>query len=589
MAYAAALNKHQTVSDLVDLGADVNAVMGEHTTALALAITNKKLDGAEMVRLLLSKSATTSGLAGAGIDVEKLNITMRHWLKVAMVTPPPSKEDLAFLKNTAPMDKMHELKYALVGQQVGLDMFEKAMSGWFANPRGFKGSKLLEKPLVMLMTGLPGHGKTYLCRNAAASLVGEDNFLYFKCDGVKDKADLWGSRLGGAANGTYSAKGALQEWLRVREGKDCVVFLDEIDKMKQLNSALGWDQSKDIFKSFLSPWESGLLPDNSAGAAAGSNDNDIDVSRVVWVMTANWAIPQILAFSELHRDKIYTEVGIGDTSWIHEELITKQVVPEVMTQLKGVGEGLDALSRRIDVTIPFIPFTAAEQLVVSDTALRAKFQLYREPAVHPSEDSQATKMQKHTDSKLYGNLNLQATTQFVEHAQESYDPKQGASSMAAVAKAVNGQFIRQLAINQLTITDDEKRRIRSDQPPPQEGQGGYVPEPVFWAHYDAEEKARKILRVKPDEPERKRAEKGKSPAAGGHRDKGGFGGGSSGGGSSGGGGGRGRGGGGGGGGTAKGGRGASEGGSGGGGGGGGSGGGGSGVTTQKFPPASNPF
>lgn len=109
-----------------------------------------------MVRLLLSKSADPTAVANAGIDTEGLNITVKHWLNVATSAPPPAREDLVFLAKAPPMHKMHELKYALVGQRGALKMFENAMAGWFAKPRGFERGKLLRKPLVMLMTGLPG-------------------------------------------------------------------------------------------------------------------------------------------------------------------------------------------------------------------------------------------------------------------------------------------------------------------------------------------------------------------------------------------------------------------------------------------------
>ncbi len=52
-------------------------------------------------------------------------------------------------------------------------MFKSALSGWFSKPRGFKDGKLERDPLVLLLLGCPGHGKTYLSRNAARSLVGE--------------------------------------------------------------------------------------------------------------------------------------------------------------------------------------------------------------------------------------------------------------------------------------------------------------------------------------------------------------------------------------------------------------------------------
>jgi len=116
----------------------------------------------------------------------------------------------------------------------------------------------------MLLLGPPGHGKTYFSSNTARSLVGEDNFLFLPCQSIRDDADLFGSRLGGSRNSNYSSDGQLTAWLRQRQGKKCIVFLDEFEKMKDLTSSLGWNQSKKIYQSFLEPWNDGTLSDQSA-------------------------------------------------------------------------------------------------------------------------------------------------------------------------------------------------------------------------------------------------------------------------------------------------------------------------------------
>ncbi len=60
-----------------------------------------------------------------------------------------------------------------MGERLSLSMFKSALSGWFSKPRGFKDGKQKRDPLVLLLLGCPGHGKTYISRNAARSLVGE--------------------------------------------------------------------------------------------------------------------------------------------------------------------------------------------------------------------------------------------------------------------------------------------------------------------------------------------------------------------------------------------------------------------------------
>ena len=77
--------------------------------------------------------------------------------------------------------------------------------------------------------------------------------------GLRDDAQLFGSKLGGQAE--QAAPGRLTEWLRPRQGKDCIVFLDEFEKIKGLTNHLGWDQAKKMYQAFLEPWQEGTLTD----------------------------------------------------------------------------------------------------------------------------------------------------------------------------------------------------------------------------------------------------------------------------------------------------------------------------------------
>mmetsp|Transcript_13919 Transcript_13919/g.20315 ORF Transcript_13919/g.20315 Transcript_13919/m.20315 type:complete len:254 (+) Transcript_13919:356-1117(+) len=211
------------------------------------------------------------------------------------------------MANLPPMDRIHELDYAVVGEEAAVSVIQEALAGRFGNPQGNS------KPLVMLLLGPPGHGKTYFSSNAARSLVGEDNFLFVPCQSIRDDADLFGSRLGGARNGEYSSDGQLTGWLRDRQGKKCIVFLDEFEKMSDLTSSLGWGQAKKIYQSFLEPWNDGTLSDQ--GAMSGSNrgsavmstsagGNKIDCTQCIWVMTSNWGQREIIDFAEKNKHRM---------------------------------------------------------------------------------------------------------------------------------------------------------------------------------------------------------------------------------------------------------------------------------------------
>ena len=107
----------------------------------------------------------------------------------------------------------------------------ESLGSRFGNPQSNR------KPLVLLLLGPPGHGKTYFSSNTARSLVGEDNFLFIPCQSIRDDADLFGSRLGGSRSGEYSSDGQLTSWLRERQGRKCIVFLDEFEKMTNIHTS----------------------------------------------------------------------------------------------------------------------------------------------------------------------------------------------------------------------------------------------------------------------------------------------------------------------------------------------------------------
>jgi hypothetical protein len=72
---------------------------------------------------------------------------------------------------------------------------------------------------------------------------------------VRMDADLFGERLGGQ----HGSDGLISAFLRKRQLKDCIVFLDEFEKVKDLSSSLGHTQAKKIYQAFLEPWQEGTL------------------------------------------------------------------------------------------------------------------------------------------------------------------------------------------------------------------------------------------------------------------------------------------------------------------------------------------
>ena len=285
LAYAVASNRDDTVRDLVTLGADVDKRMGEATTALTVAILNERMDGTEMVRLLLSLGSDPdpARLGEAGIEEGDLNITMRYWLHRAREEPPITREEAAMYAKFAPLDRIREAQFSIVGEKAVLATVINHLSARFANPGAQR------KPLVMMMMGPPGHGKTYLTRNIAASLVGTDNVLEIACGALRDDADLFGRA------GHNPVDGRLTRFLRTRQGQRSVVFLDEFERIRDIVNHLGWEQATKMYNGFLEPWSEGKLTDNSGQQQRqgqqrnpGGNDEDkegiIDVSKTIFIL-----------------------------------------------------------------------------------------------------------------------------------------------------------------------------------------------------------------------------------------------------------------------------------------------------------------
>ena len=339
-----------------------------------------------------------------------------------------------------------------------------------------------------------GHGKTYFSSNSARSLVGEENFLFVPCQSIRDDADLFGSRLGGSRNGGYSSDGQLTGWLRQRQGKKCIVFLDEFEKMKDLTSSLGWDQAKKIYQSFLEPWNDGTLSDQGAHSggrnmeATSAGGYKIDCSQCIWIMTSNWGQDAIIEFSEKHKDRVEKKIDSKDVAWIQKHLVKKTLRPLCMREFASVHVDLKALCRRIDVIVPFLPFTKSERKVVADIALIERFSLYREPCVLSGPEDKR---------RSFGNLFLTSTKAFASYAaSECYDPMQGASGMLSAVQQADGKFNLMFVRDQLNLTDAQKLRVKNAKPPPPPiGDGDE--EPTFWVHYDKDEEAISISQSRP--------------------------------------------------------------------------------------------
>eukprot|EP00937_MAST-01D_sp_MAST-1D-sp2_P001925 g1925.t1 len=425
--------------------ADVNLVLPDGETALTLAAKNTQYDGTEMVRVLLARGADPTCLesllhvgeedGGGGDDAGEsaqhhLNRTMRYW--VARARERRRFNDTLLRKFR--LDGLREVEFAVVGEQAATKQMTDRIIHWRGQPAA------RSTPLVMWIVGAPGHGKTYFSRNLARALVGADNFLFVPMGSVRSDRQLFGVQWAG-----QNDDGMITAFLRTRQDRYTVVMLDEMEKPKDLVNEGGWDQSRPIYKSFLEPWQEGTIqnPGQQGHGAAGQGNlsaghraRSIDCSKCIFICTTNLCQAQIVDFAKeptnarrIHESGTHAHDGAHGAAalWIEEQLVRKIIEPQIFAFFRRINEELQALVRRIDCIVPFMPLAPEERVVVADMELRRFFLDFRHP---PQWDEMPGKPQR-----LAGNLLVRHTDDVADLCAEAYDPMQGASSMHKACQA----------------------------------------------------------------------------------------------------------------------------------------------------------
>ncbi|KAK6534841.1 hypothetical protein TWF281_006140 [Arthrobotrys megalospora] len=218
------------------------------------------------------------------------------------------------------------------------------------------------KPTVLLFAGPSGHGKTELAKQMERYLG-----LPFHSENmasVKREDEFFGPHK--PYNG-YERGSPVNNFLAANNGRRCIVFLDELEKA-----------GLDVRNALLVPFERGAtIPDRRGG------NPKLDISKVIWILATDALDSDIKTFYE-------TKKPLTPTVMTKE---SHSLVERMRKTLHGAFGA--AFTSRIDLILPFFPFSPDEQAVLADLEIGERKGQLRQPiSLDPK------------NRRLVGNINL---------------------------------------------------------------------------------------------------------------------------------------------------------------------------------------
>ncbi|KAJ7029379.1 P-loop containing nucleoside triphosphate hydrolase protein [Mycena alexandri] len=296
----------------------------EGQTALQFTLANKQLSKRlEIARVLLAFGAQ----GGEAEEVPgAIDPAMKYYVQRAGEEHARRSSALIHRSFFRPLTRV---RYELVGQDRALEQLFRVLS--------IHSQRLAVQPVVVLLCGPSGHGKSLLARKFGALLDVPTHTVNMTT--LKSSHDLWQAYSMNPYEEPTSC--TLAEFLINNEGKRCVVVLDEIEKVEE----------KTLW-TLLMPWESGRC-------SLEASSRPIDVRNVVWLGTSNVGHDIV---SEHHSSRPLPDELITREEYVHLMNLVRIPVSKHM--------GASVLSR-VTTVLPFVPFTHDEQTAICAEAFHA--------------------------------------------------------------------------------------------------------------------------------------------------------------------------------------------------------------------------
>ncbi|KAH0827107.1 hypothetical protein J3R83DRAFT_4794 [Lanmaoa asiatica] len=295
-------------------------------SALAFTLTNDKLaHKQEIVKALLAYGANPSALRNPTLNpasrrergdepstppaettLEGMDPATRYFVARADAVHSRQTSQLIYRSFFRPLTRV---RYDVIGQDWALEQLFRMLS--------MHSQKLALAPIVVLLCGPSGHGKSLLARK-------------------------FGSLLDSYSMSPYEEPSSctLAEFLIENEGKRCVVVLDEIEKVEDQKAL--W--------SLLMPWELGRC-------SLEAGKRHVDACNVIWLGTSN--VGHELVF-EHHENRAEPDKRMSREEYLE---LTGMLRPRVSHCLGA------SLVSRVTTVLPFVPFTLDEKKAIAAEAV----------------------------------------------------------------------------------------------------------------------------------------------------------------------------------------------------------------------------